>query len=250
MTDLDFFLDFKEAILRPQGDTPEERAAFHQAAMTRMFDYLNAEIDRREAASEPGDDLVGGFMTAEVDGERLTRDDILNIVYLLVIAGLDTVTSSLSCMLTWLARNPAHRQRLANDPSVIPAAVEELMRFESPVQWGHRLAIADMTLPSGAEIKAGEFLQTIWASANVDPAAFDDPLTVDFDRPANRHIGFASGFHRCLGSHLARMEMVVALEEWHRRIPDYRIRSEDELLYFNYNVRTVAHLPLLFTPST
>ena len=71
-------------------------------------------------------------------------------------------------------------------------------------------------------------------------------LDVDFDRPSNKHIAFASGFHRCLGSHLARLELVIALEEWHKRIPDYRIRSEDELLYFNYNVRTVAQLPLVF----
>jgi cytochrome P450 len=88
----------------------------------------------------------------------------------------------------------------------------------------------------------------VWASANVDPEAFDDPLTVDFDRASNRHIGFASGFHR-FRSHLARMEMVIALEEWHRRIPDYRIRSEDELVYVNHDVLTVAHLPLVFEPS-
>lgn len=248
LDDMPFFLEFKEAILRPVGETPEERHAFHAAAMDRMFAYLNTELDRREEAGLERDDLIGGFMSAEVGGERLTRDDMLNIIYLLVIAGLDTVTSSLSCILTWLARNPDQRQRLIDDETLIPAAVEELMRFESPVQWGHRLAIEDISLPSGATLKAGEFLQPIWAAANLDPDVFTNPLEVDFDRPSNKHIAFASGFHRCLGSHLARLELVIALEEWHRRIPTYRIRSEDELIYFNYNVRTVAHLPLVFGP--
>jgi cytochrome P450 len=246
LDDLPFFLEFKDSILRPEGETPEERTEFAHRGMARMLDYLNAELDRREGEGTARDDLIGGFMTAEVDGDKLTREQMLNIIYLLVIAGLDTVTSSLSCLLMWLAQHPQERQRLVDDPSLFPAAVEELMRLQSPVQWGHRWTPEDIELPSGALIKAGEYMQPMWAAANLDPEVFPDPLTVNFDRQSNRHIAFASGFHRCLGSHLARLELVVALEEWHKRIPDYRIQSEEELVFFNFTVRAVSNLQLTF----
>ena len=114
LDDLDFLIWFKNGIIRPTDD--DHRAA----ANTKMIEYLYAELDRREASGEPGDDLIGGFITAEVDGETLTREDVIDIMFLLVLAGLDTVAASLSCMIDWLARHPDQRQRLLDDPALLP----------------------------------------------------------------------------------------------------------------------------------
>ena len=248
MADLPRFLAFKEAVVRPEGSTPEEQEAFKARAGASMYDYLQAVLDARRRES-PRDDLISGFLTTEVDGERLSDDEIVDICYLLVIAGLDTVASSLSCIVAWFAQHPDERDRVVNDPSLLPAAIEELMRFESPVILGHRW-IAENVDVNGRTFPAGTKVEVLWASANVDPAAIGDPLRVDFDRTDNRHLAFASGFHRCLGSHLARLELRTAIEELHRRIPDYRISPGSDVVYLNYGVRAALHLPLSFTAAS
>ncbi len=241
LEDLDFLIWFKNGIIRPTDD--DHRIA----ANTKMIEYLYAELDRREARGEPGDDLIGGFITAEVDGATLTREDVIDITFLLVLAGLDTVAASLSCIVDWLARHPEQRQRLIDDPAILPAAIEELMRFETPVVAGGRYATADFEL-GGQQIKVGDEITVCWAVANLDDAGFDRPLEVDFERVAKRHIAFASGFHRCLGSHLARMELTVILTALHERIPDYALDPEATPGYNNTMIRTVDPLPLVFTP--
>ena len=241
LEDLDFLIWFKNGIIRATDD--EHRSS----ANAKMIEYLYAELDRREANGEPGDDLIGGFITAEVDGETLTREDVIDITFLLVLAGLDTVAASLSCMVDWLARHPDQRQRLLDDPALLPAAIEELMRFETPVVAGGRYATADFEI-GGEQVNAGDEITVCWAAANLDASGFDDPLTVDFDRSAKRHIAFASGFHRCLGSHLARMELTVILGALHERIPDYALDPDRTPGYNNTMIRTVDPLPLVFTP--
>ena len=146
-----FLLWVKDGIIRPTDD--EHRTT----AGPKLIEYLDAELDRREAAGEPRDDLIGGFLTAEVDGHRLTRDDVIDITFLLVLAGLDTVTSSLSCMVDWLARHPAERDRLVADPSMLPGAIEELMRVQTPVVAGSRHATADFEIDD-VKVEAGDEL--------------------------------------------------------------------------------------------
>jgi cytochrome P450 len=243
LEDAPFLMWVKDGPIRP---TDEEHRT---TAGPKLLEYLYAELERRDAAGEPGDDLIGGFLTAEVDGQRLTHDDVVDILFLLVLAGLDTVTSSLSCMVDWLARHPDERDALVADPSGLPAAIEELMRVQTPVVMGSRHAVADFDL-DGIQVKAGDELHVMWAAANMDPQVFDDPTRVDFQRPNNRHIAFASGFHRCLGSHLARLELRVALDTLHRRIPDYRLDPQRPPGYRNTApVRCVDPLPLRFTPA-
>jgi cytochrome P450 len=243
LDDVPFLLWVKNGIIRP---TDAEHAA---AAGPKLIEYLDTELERRDASGEPQEDLIGGFLTASVDGHSLTHEDVIDITFLLVLAGLDTVTASLSCMVDWLARHPAERERLVADPSLLPAAIEELMRVHTPVVAGSRHATADFEL-DGVPVKAGDELRVVWAAANVDPAVFPEPTKVDFARPNNRHIAFASGFHRCLGSHLARLELRVALETLHRRIPDYRLDSSQPPGYLNTAVvRCVDPLPLVFTPA-
>jgi cytochrome P450 len=241
LEDLDFLQWFKDGIIRPKDD--EHRST----ASPRMVEYIEREHDRRAALEHPGDDLFGGFMQAEVEGHRLTREDVVDIVFLLVLAGLDTVTASLSCMVDWLARNPDRRQQLIDDPTRWPTAIEELMRVETPVVAGGRYATADFEV-GGQQVRAGDNIRVLWAAANLDESQFANPTEVDFERPANKHIAFASGFHRCLGSHLARMELRVALETLHARIPDYRLDPAAPPGYNNGPIRNVDPLPLLFTP--
>ena len=248
MEDLAAFLNFKELTLgneQTERQTAEVIAAKRAEAVDWIQGYFNRELDSREARDDPGDDMLGWLMKAEAGGERLSREDIHDILGLLIIAGLDTVASSLACFLAYFARHPEQRAKVIADPAPWPRAVEELMRFESPVTHGGRVALEDLELPSGAKVPAGTLMIVSWSAADLDPKYFPDPLTVDLDRAPNPHIGFASGFHRCLGSHLARMEMVVAMQVWHDRIPEYRIKPGVELVYSG-NPRAPHKLPLVW----
>jgi cytochrome P450 len=244
LEDLPIFLEFKEAVVRPQGDTVEAQEENMRAAGERMYDYLAGELERRRQAPARTD-LLGGFLTTEVEGERLTETEIVDICYLLVIAGLDTVTCSLSCMLAWFAEHPAERQRVIDDPTLLPKAIEELLRFESPVPLGHRWVAEDITI-GDRKFPAGSVVEVVWAAANADPRAFPDPHSVDFGRARNAHVAFAAGPHRCLGSNLARLELRLVLEEFHRRIPDYGITPGRGVTYTNYGVRAAVDLPVTF----
>lgn len=246
--DLPGFLHFKELVLGNESlrrEPPEVAAARRMEAVDWIQAYFNRALDEREGRGEPGDDMLGWLLTTEVQGQRLSREEILDILGLLMIAGLDTVAASLACFLSYLARHPEDRERLVADPSLWPSAVEELMRFESPVTDGGRFAREDLELPSGTSIPAGTLMTVSWSAANLDGRHFPDPLNVDLTRAPNSHIGFASGFHRCLGSHLARMEMVVAMEVWHERIPNYAIKPGTTLVYSG-NPRAPHTFPLVW----
>jgi cytochrome P450 len=188
--------------------------------------------------------MVSQFLEAEVDGERLTQEEILDIGYLFVIAGLDTVTDSLTCFFHTLATRADLRRRLADDPDVTATAVEELLRWETPVPGVARVLTQD-TVIGGCPAKAGDSVLVSIGSANTDETAFERADEIDFDRSENRHLAFGGGIHRCLGSHLARHELRLALREWHRRIPDYHIAEGAELQWAPM-LRQVEHLPLVF----
>ena len=146
-------------------------------------------------------------MHFELDGHSLDDDEVVNIMHMFTIAGLDTVTSSLSCIVAWFATHPEFRARVVAEPERLAGAIEEIMRYESPVpSSGARTSLRD-TEVNGVPIKQGEMVYLCWASANLDPAFFEHPLDADLDRAENRHIAFAAGIHRCLGSHLARAEL-------------------------------------------
>jgi cytochrome P450 len=249
MGDLDAFLHFKNLILRNdvvEDLSAEERSAMRSEAVSWIHDYFNRDLDERLHEDHQRDDMIGWLLDAEVDGHRLSRQEILDILGLLMIAGLDTVAASLACFLSYFARHPEHRARVVEDVDLMRSAVEELMRFESPVTEGFRVTYADLELPSGATIPAGSWIHISWSASNLDPETFDNPLEVDLERTPNPHIGFASGFHRCLGSHLARMEMQTALRVWHERIPDYAIKPGETLVYSG-NPRAPHHLPLVWS---
>ena len=240
---LEEFLRVKDDLIRPAGKAAEQDAT-RAAAAQWVFALYGEALDARHGHGV--DDLTTHFVRLEDAGE-LTREESLNICHLLFIAGLDTVTDTLECSFAFLARHPEHRRQLVDDPSLIPHAVEELLRFETPVPAIARVAVADTEL-GGCPVRKDDKIGVLLANANLDPAAFPDPLSVDFRREANRHVSFGAGVHRCLGSHLARMELRVVMREWHRRIPDYGLR-EGHVLRYSPSLREIRHLPLEFTPG-
>jgi cytochrome P450 len=244
LEDLDLFLEFKNNIIRPGAEDQQEFERIQAETGQRIYAYFDKVLDERER--QPRDDLMSGFLESEVDGHRLTREDILDICYLFLLAGLDTVTASVGCMVGYLASHPDQRKRLVDDPSLIPAAVEELLRWETPVPGVPRVVKEDVEL-AGERLEAGERVTVLVGSANIDGSEFPEPDKVDFSRQANRHLAFGGGVHRCLGSHLARLELRVALEQLHERIPDYTIKPGEEPEY-SMGIRAVEYLPLVFTP--
>ncbi|MGD9797235.1 MAG: cytochrome P450 [Acidimicrobiia bacterium] len=249
--ELDTFLRLRDGILRPDRTDPdaaldfEKRMAIQRATGLEIYDYFGAFLDERERV--PTEDILTHLIRSEVDGERLSREDILDICFLFLIAGLDTVSDSLTCFYAFLANHPGHRREIAADPSIIPSAVEELLRWESPVPSGvPRIAVQDTELPNGELITAGTAMLVSYGAANVDPAEFPDGFEVRFDREVNRHIAFGGGVHRCLGSHLARRELRITLREWHRRIPEYSIKPGHEELVYPPGLRSVKDLTLVW----
>jgi cytochrome P450 len=234
------FIALKDGIIRPPVSTNRERVEYTAEVGQRIYAVLQEAIDQR--LEQRADDVLSTFLDAEVDGHRLTVEDVLDIGYLFFLAGLDTVTASLDCMISYLAQHPDQRRRLVDDPSLIPHAVEELLRWETPVQGVIRIAAADSEI-AGCPIPKGKVVSVVLGSANTDERAWPDVDTIDFDRAENRHIAFGGGAHRCLGSHLARMELRVALEEWHRAVPDYRIRDGVDL-HYSQGLRAVENLEL------
>jgi len=185
-----------------------------------LFTYLVGHIENRRQHLDGAEDLLGRLL-ADTSDERLSDDELLGLSFLFVLAGLDTVTSALSTAFAALAVQPGLRQQIAADPSVIPDAVEELLRVDGPVVFVPRVATQDIQL-GGHTIPAGSEIQVAIAVANRDPAEHSAPDDIDLCRQ-ERHHAFGGGPHRCLGAHLARMEMREVLAAWHSRIPDYEL---------------------------
>ncbi len=244
--ELDTFLRLKNGIMRPGGDAaePEERSRIQHETGQEIYRYFDAILDDR--AANPRDDILTHLLTVDVDGAKLTREEILDICFLFLIAGLDTVTDTLTCSFAFLAQHPEHRRRIVEDPSTIPAAIEELLRWETPVPNVFRIAKSDTEL-GGCPVKAGSFVMVSLGAANLDTGDMVDAFDVRFDRTENRHLAFGGGVHRCLGSHLARRELRIAMQEWHRRIPDYELLPGLELEY-PIGLRSVENLQLRWPP--
>lgn len=244
--DLPQFLEWRDQSIRPDvapGDFEGAKRIRDQAAH-EISEYFRGAIARcRESAP---DSLLSRIVHSTIDGEPLSEAELLGISHLLLLGGLDTVTATLDCMVNFLATNPDHRQQLVDDPTLIPAAVEELLRWLSPVMVVPRSMKEDFEM-RGVALQAGDSVMLAVGAANGDESEFPDGA-VDFHRRPNRHVAFGGGNHSCLGAHLARLELRVALEELHRRIPNYRI-PEGTDIHFSPGIRQADPLPLEFEPA-
>jgi cytochrome P450 len=245
-SDLATFLEWRDATIRPDvepGDF-EGAAAIRAATGKKISAYFEDAIaDRR---SRPDEGLLSRLVHGEVDGRPPTKEELLGILHLLLLAGLDTVTATLDCMVAYLGTHPDRRDAIVADPALAADAIEELLRTETPVQMVPRIVKADTEF-GGVALSQGDIVTVCLGAANTDEREFPDAGSVELARDGNRHLAFGAGPHRCLGSHLARLELRVALEELHRRIPDYRLAPGTELVY-SPGIRQADHLPIVFTP--
>jgi cytochrome P450 len=210
-------------------------------AIQEMMVYFGGHIEQRR--QRPTDDLISTLMSArDKDGQPLS--DVKGTLQLLLIAGIDTTWSAVGASLWHLAKTPADRERLIAQPELLPTAVEEFLRAYSPVTMARE--VVKETTVSGCPIKPGNMVLLSFPAANRDPAVFPDADKVLIDRKENRHAAFGLGIHRCIGSNLARMEMTVAIEEWLKRIPDFRLDPAGRVTWSEGSVRGPRTLPLLF----
>jgi len=230
------FRIFVENTLEGVNLPPEERIA----RMTQLFDYLVAQV--HDHLDHPREDLTTYLINAELHGRKLEPSHVVGTLVLLLIAGIDTTWSAIGASLWHLAKTPADRERLVAEPGLLPTATEEFLRAYAPVTMA-RLVRQDMHW-RGADMKADDWILLSFPAANRDPAQFDRAGEVVIDRQANRHAAFGLGIHRCVGSHLARMELRTALEVWLERIPEFTLEDPSAVTWSAGQIRGPRALPL------
>jgi cytochrome P450 len=212
-------------------------------AVQEMIAYFSTHIEHRK--KHPTDDLITTLMNArDKSGQPLPDAHVQGTLRLLLIAGIDTTWSAIGSSLWHLAKNPADRERLIAEPQLLPAAVEEFLRAYAPVTMARE--VVKETEIGGCPIKPGNMVLLSFPAANRDPAMFPDADKVVIDRKQNPHAAFGLGIHRCIGSNLARMEMTVAIDEWLKRIPDFKLDPAGKVSWSEGTVRGPRQLPVLF----
>jgi len=230
------FREFVENTLEGVNLPPEERIA----RMTMLSDYLLAQV--HDHIDHPREDLTSYLLNAELYGHKLEPWHVVGTMTLLLIAGIDTTWSAIGASLWHLAKTPEDLQRLVADPRLLPTAMEEFLRAYAPVTMA-RLVKEDMHW-RGVDMKADDWILLSFPAANRDAAQFDRAGQVVIDREVNRHAAFGLGIHRCVGSHLARMELRVALEVWLARIPRFSLGNPSAVTWSAGQIRGPRALPL------
>jgi cytochrome P450 len=212
------FMVWEDAIVNYSTESDPDMSKMMKA-MYEVNDYFAVLLEERR--KNPSDDLVSAALTWKLDGEPIPDPDLLGMCVLMFMAGLDTVTQQLGYSFLHLATHDDDRRRVANDPAIIPSAIEELIRYYATVTPGRR--VMEDTSFHGCPMKKDQIVFMPLVAGTRDSKEFADADKVDFDRVANHHMAFGAGPHRCVGSHLARRELRIAFEEWHKLVPDYRL---------------------------
>ncbi len=236
LEETDNFVDWENDLLHSMTMEGRQRGA------RNIIGYLRKVIDERRGAAT--DDVITYVANLQIDGRPVTDDEALGIAILLYAAGLDTVASMLGFMFKHLAEHPADQQMLRDDPALIPNAIEELMRAY-PIVVSGRKVTRDVEF-HGVQMKAGDLVTLATMLAGRDAAEFENPDKVDLRREKVSHITFAAGPHRCVGSHLARRELRIALEAWLKRVPPFRVKAGETPVTHGIGVFGVYHLPLVW----
>ncbi len=229
-------------IARAEIATRNADLARRNQAFQDIFGYLDSWV--RQRAREPGHDLISDITRIKVGDRPITHEEALGECALALFGGLDTVAGSMGFVMRFLAEHPAHRQQLIDEPTLIPAAIEELLRRHS-IPMVARTVTQDLTL-GGVAMKAGDHLILETAMHGLDERAWPDALRVDFHRDVRDHMAFGRGVHKCPGANLARAELRILLEEWLPRIPNFSTRPEDPPVTANGAVMGMIRLPLVW----
>ena len=238
--DADTFRGFVQHTLEGVDLPPEER----EAGFQKLFGYLEDQV--KDHIANPRDDLTSYLLTTEMDGQRLTAEHVVRTIGLILIAGIDTTWSAIGASIWHLAAHPEDRHRLAAEPGLLPVAMEEFLRAYAPVTMA-RLVREDMDY-EGCPMKADDWILLSFPAANRDPRAFDRADEIVLDREVNRHAAFGLGIHRCAGSHLARMELRVALEVWMAHFGDgFELADSAAVTWSGGQVRGPRRLPIRIT---
>jgi cytochrome P450 len=210
-----------------------------------LFGYLQNYVDEKRA--HPGDDMLSSVLALDGD-DAWSNEEILGLCFLFVLAGLDTVTASIGFILLQLAQNPQLRRDLVADPSLVTPMIEEILRLELPAPTTPRVTTADVEV-CGTHIPAGSNVSLCLATANRDTSRFTVPNEIHLGQADHGHLSFGGGIHRCLGSHLARRELRLVVEEWHKLIPEYDLApgSEPSVVWPSGTLH-LGSLPLVFPP--
>ena len=231
----------------PGGAEAAGAAREFRAVTAEMDAYLTEVLGRRRAV--PQDDLLTRLALAEVDGERLTQQDILGFFQLLLVGGQETTTNLINNALLCLVENPDQIARLREAPGLLPSAIEEVLRYRSPLQWMFRVTKRDAPV-DGQVIPAGKVVLAMIGSANRDPRQFRDAGRFDIARDPNPHIAFGHGIHFCLGAPLSRLEARIALADLLERVKDFRLASSEPWQpRQGLHVHGPARLPIRFAPG-
>jgi hypothetical protein len=241
--DREMFKEQSTAVVAAAGPTSGPMQAEGAGQANRVLaEYLAGQFE--EKRRRPGDDLLSALLEAEVDGRRLTPPELLGFAILLLIAGNETTTNLICNAALLLDRHPDQLRRLAADPGLLPRAIEEFLRCDSPVQGLERDLSEDLDV-QGQVIPAGSKLFLLIAAANRDPRRYAQPQRFDVGRWPNRHLAFGFGTHFCLGASLARLEARVSFEELLRRVPEFHVSGPVERLH-SAVIRGLLRVPLQF----
>jgi cytochrome P450 len=234
-----------EGVFTPP-DSPERSRV--DSEMTALHPrMLEAIAGRRREPRE--DDLLSHLAQVEIDGRSLPDEEILEIAMLVLLGGVDTTTSLMANALLYLHQDRDARQRLLQEPRLRPLACEEFLRWVAPVQTQARTATKDVQL-GGCRIRSGDRILVSWASANRDERMFERPDEVILDRQPNRHLAFAVGIHRCIGSNLARSQFLAVLDAVLTRLPDYEVVEDQVERYQTIGmINGIVRMPSTFTPG-
>ena len=242
LEDQERFTRWSEEAVRGLGDNTHDDRVAADRAHSELRSYLQGIVEERRV--NPRDDLISALVAAEEHGEKLSLSELLGTVVLLLVAGNETTTKLICNSVIALLRNPEQLELLRAEPKRIPGAIDELLRFDGPVQLTSRI----VTQPCdyrGHRFERGQQIVLLLAAANRDPEEFENPDRLDVTRETPRHLGFGHGAHFCLGSQLARLEASLALEGLITRLP--QLRFADEAIEWGRNVilRGPTRLPLL-----
>ncbi len=234
----DDFTEWTRGVLELGQTQPELRTKYRK--IIREF-FAELVVERRR---NPGDDMISKLIASEIEGQPLSDYTVIGMCNLLLVAGIDTTWSSIGSALWHFASHGDDRRRLAGDASLFGTAIEEMLRFYSPVTMARK--VTEPVTMGDAQFIPGDKVLLNFPAANHDPEIFDRADEVVIDREKNRHIAFGVGIHRCAGSNLARMEMDVALRVWFERIPEFELSDPDSVTWVGGQVRGPRSVPVSF----